>query len=606
MEHNLRRLLEHYLERADAGSHDQSRLDALYSYAGNLLRSNIAPTISRPSMGSVSAAVHRQLLRQGHGVSVIEELDRWTKGALQVVGEDSWKVLYFMLRLVQPDLTNAATIGSHSLQDTLIPISATPSIPSSSNRAQVEKQQQQQDVVFSNKEFLKRQREQLGSRNEKVHEVELMQDVFFPLQGKDGKFLVWSDEADGFVPRFGYSLNERTRTILDKVLAVGALFRKLKIEVEGYQRSHTASETQKAFYGAMHAELLQHYVKGILEYEALVNGFAEPAEPEDAVDELSLVHFVDWTRGPQNRLRFLAHLFRELKDRNSGELLSDLAKYSVHRVPDVVQPAQRVFLATFAPMWKALQAWITRGDVHDEFFIRSTGQVGWKRAFEVRKDKQPLFIFDAELGEEVLAIGKCQRLYREEHVPAVLLGPPLVDFHQMERALHALHRTLSGRTCEQMLRQDRLVQHLEAIRQFMLFEQGDFSMFLLELLRNGLNKPAHYLYRMNLLSNLDTAVSFSSSTLKSCPEILENLDVKILEVKVQRITIGDIVETIGLGCFQPGLSRAGKHLSGAISGRHARVRKAFPLLVEPAPGTVYYTNRHGEVDALEEAAYEYL
>ena len=72
--------------------------------------------------------------------------------------------------------------------------------------------------------------------------------------------------------------------------------------------------------------------------------------------------------------------------------------------------------------------------------------------------------------------------------------------------------------------------HLEAIRHFMLFEQGDFAMLLIDLLKAGLARSSHHLYRMNLLSSVDTAVSFSSSYLKSIPEIVENLDVKILEV----------------------------------------------------------------------------
>jgi hypothetical protein len=72
--------------------------------------------------------------------------------------------------------------------------------------------------------------------------------------------------------------------------------------------------------------------------------------------------------------------------------------------------------------------------------------------------------------------------------------------------------------------------HLEAIRHFVLFEQGDFALLLIDLLKAGLAKPSHHLYRMNLLSNVDTAVAFSSSHLKAIPEIVENLDVKILEV----------------------------------------------------------------------------
>jgi hypothetical protein len=81
-----------------------------------------------------------------------------------------------------------------------------------------------------------------------------------------------------------------------------------------------------------------------------------------------------------------------------------------------------------------------------------------------------------------------------------------------------------------IVKEDKFLLHLEAIRHFVLFEQGDFALLLIDLLKTGLAKPSHHLYRINLLSNVDTAVSFSSSYLKGIPEIVENLDVKILEV----------------------------------------------------------------------------
>uniref|UniRef100_A0A672PKH1 Gamma-tubulin complex component 3 homolog n=1 Tax=Sinocyclocheilus grahami TaxID=75366 RepID=A0A672PKH1_SINGR len=75
----------------------------------------------------------------------------------------------------------------------------------------------------------------------------------------------------------------------------------------------------------------------------------------------------------------------------------------------------------------------------------------------------------------------------------------------------------------------QLLEHLQAMRRYLLLGQGDFIRHLMDLLKPELVRAATTLYQHNLTGILETAVRATNAQFDS-PEILKRLDVRLLEV----------------------------------------------------------------------------
>lgn len=73
-----------------------------------------------------------------------------------------------------------------------------------------------------------------------------------------------------------------------------------------------------------------------------------------------------------------------------------------------------------------------------------------------------------------------------------------------------------------------LLDHMQAMRRYLLLGQGDFIRHLMDLLKPELVRPATTLYQHNLTGILETAVRATNAQFDS-PEILRRLDVRLLE-----------------------------------------------------------------------------
>lgn len=73
------------------------------------------------------------------------------------------------------------------------------------------------------------------------------------------------------------------------------------------------------------------------------------------------------------------------------------------------------------------------------------------------------------------------------------------------------------------------MDHLEAIKRYLLLEQGDFVQSLMGELEPSLSGSAKLLYRHNLTASLESAIRSSNAQFDDA-EILKKLDVSLLEV----------------------------------------------------------------------------
>ena len=65
---------------------------------------------------------------------------------------------------------------------------------------------------------------------------------------------------------------------------------------------------------------------------------------------------------------------------------------------------------------------------------------------------------------------------------------------------------MSKRLLETLFKKYKFVEHLHAIRRYLLLGQGDFIRHLMDVLHEDLARPASSLFLHNLTSTLETAV----------------------------------------------------------------------------------------------------
>jgi gamma-tubulin complex component 3 len=118
----------------------------------------------------------------------------------------------------------------------------------------------------------------------------------------------------------------------------------------------------------------------------------------------------------------------------------------------------------------------------------------------------------------------------------------------LERFIDAAYQTASQRLFEVFLDKFRLLDHLQALKNYLMLGHGDFADQLMDILGSrsashfscssltmivsayspNLGKPANALYRHNLTATLETAIR-SSNAQNDPPDVLRRLDARMLE-----------------------------------------------------------------------------
>lgn len=134
-----------------------------------------------------------------------------------------------------------------------------------------------------------------------------------------------------------------------------------------------------------------------------------------------------------------------------------------------------------------------------------------------------------------------------------LIGRPAAlhytDMRELERSIALAYAEASARLFELFFDRFRLLDHLRALKDFVMLGKGDFVEILMEQLgsvsrgppasardkadlrsaRPSLNRPANTLYRHNLTSTLETAIRGSTQATDALDNILGRLDARMLD-----------------------------------------------------------------------------
>nr|XP_045001326.1 gamma-tubulin complex component 3 isoform X2 [Jaculus jaculus] len=312
-----------------------------------------------------------------------------------------------------------------------------------------------------------------------VTEAALVRDILYVFQGIDGKNIKMSSTENCYKVEGKANLNKSLRDTAVRLAELGWLHNKIRKYADQRSLDRSFGLVGQSFCAALHQELKEYYrLLSVLHSQLQL-------EDDQGVNlglesSLTLRRLLVWTYDPKIRLKTLAALVDHCQGRKGGELASAVHAYTKTGDPYMRSLVQHILSLVSHPVLSFLYRWIYDGELEDTYH-------------EVAAD---LFT-DLENAFQ----GKIDAAY----------------FETSKYLLDVLNKKYS------------LLDHMQAMRRYLLLGQGDFIRHLMDLLKPELVRPATTLYQHNLTGILETAVRATNAQFDS-PEILRRLDVRLLEV----------------------------------------------------------------------------
>lgn len=385
-----------------------------------------------------------------------------------------------------------------------------------------------------------------------VGEEAFLRDLIYVLQGLEGNLLLFSESEGRYVINGRIRAARPIHCLVEKLGKIGTDYRYLQSQV-GVHRENTGVLRQ-SFCRAMAQELAE-YLKLVAYLESSLN------EKEGSEGSMSLKKVVYWFHEAGILLNFLRELVRDTTDLRGGAFLSYLEQFRQHGNDQIRAVITRILDQMMLPYGEMLQDWLREGSLNDpfgEFFITEANRTNfsrtfnfdgfefWNQKFVLRLSELPKFIPEP-LARRALVAGKTRKF-----IQAFLKNPPTHLRYQnpaalsqnecesfagsvlrenlcesMEKEMKMAYKNACKQVRRILIEDCQLIEQIRCIKQYVLLCKGDFSMNLLELLWDGLNRPAGSLFRHNLVGVLESSIE-STRNSREPDWLLANLDVRLL------------------------------------------------------------------------------
>ncbi|XP_062866579.1 gamma-tubulin complex component 3 [Trichomycterus rosablanca] len=390
-----------------------------------------------------------------------------------------------------------------------------------------------------------------GDGSAEISEAALVRDILYVFQGIDGKFIKMSNPENCYKIDSKVPLCKSLRDTSSKLAELGWLHNKVRKYTDARSLDRAFGLVGQSFCASLHQELKEYY--------RLLSVLHSQLQVEDdqgvnvGVDcSLTLRRLLVWTYDPKIRLKTLAALVDYCQGRKGGELASAVHAYGKTGDPHMRALVQHILGLVSHPILNFLYRWIYDGELEDtyhEFFVASDPTVKtdrlWHDKYSLRKSMIPSFI-TMDQARKVLLIGKsinflhqvCHDRTPPGKMPSTSKSADSPKdaaelFTDLESAFQSKIDAAYFETSKYLLdvlnKNYQLLDHLQAMRRYLLLGQGDFIRHLMDLLKPELARAATTLYQHNLTGILETAVRATNAQFDS-PDILKRLDVRLLEV----------------------------------------------------------------------------
>ncbi|GKY93962.1 gamma-tubulin complex component 3 [Mayamaea pseudoterrestris] len=383
----------------------------------------------------------------------------------------------------------------------------------------------------------------------KAEEYSLIRETFFLLQGisgkrlklqQDGRLLIKSPAATAPL----ISLLQPTRIgsgcqdAFQQLGEAGRLYNRCKAFVE----RRTDSVVLRALQQATNVHL-QSY----LEYLAQL----ERNNPN-----ISLRRILVETRPTRQHLYSLALVVEGVMHLTGPDVLSALVMHAQHGNVKHADLVQSLLHAAAKPWWNLTSQWVTRGSLlvsatSLDFFVSAVDGVDakdlWSKGYALHVDRVPT-IFDQEIVEQAYQVGKgvnyirrvlCEETWclkidddKSDDQAAGNDSPETsnrLTMYDMRRTIRHASTQVHSCILDSLRSKYLLMDHMNALKQFLLLGQGDFYSALMDGLHaeyGFYDNNGKIVYRYDVVSIMETALQNTNAS-DFNDDVLGRLQVKL-------------------------------------------------------------------------------
>jgi len=384
---------------------------------------------------------------------------------------------------------------------------------------------------------------------EEVSELVLLREIVYVFQGIQGKYLLYDAAHNTYKVDPKAKISKSVRRILAKLMECGWLYTKVRKYADSRSTDRAFGLVGQSFCSALHLELTEYYrLIAVLDAQLQQE---EDAGMVDASSSLTLRRLAVWSSDPLVRLKTLAALVDVCQGKKGGSLASVIHSYTQHGDPTIQALVRHTLMLVSQPIFSTILRWIYDGELEDtyhEFFVASDPTVKderlWHEKYSLRKSMIPSFL-QPEMARKILLTGKSINFLRQVcQDRATMRNREVVKKSQTTQVesifsssldgvfsamIDTVYRETSTHLLDILQNKYKFMEHLTAMRRYLLLGQGDFIRHLMDLLEEDLAKPAGTLFLHNLTGILETAIRATNAQYDD-QDILKRLDVRLLEV----------------------------------------------------------------------------
>ncbi|ESO02035.1 hypothetical protein HELRODRAFT_65285, partial [Helobdella robusta] len=304
-----------------------------------------------------------------------------------------------------------------------------------------------------------------------------------------------------------------------------------------------------SFCASLQRELSEYYrLVALLQSEVIHEDDCDVSV--GSFDGMTLKKLSVWLMQPSLKLTVLASLLDSCSGKIGGELVSTIYSFMKHGDSYIKCLMKNTLSLAVQPIFSLITRWIFEGELednHHEFFVLSDPSVRddrlWHDKFSLRPNMIPSFItFDQ--AKKILLTGKTINFLRHicadqtsikerDVVKMSCINDGLCCFSEQNNSfgemINVIYKQTSLHLLDVLHDKYKLLDHLKAMRDYLLLGQGDFIRHLMDLLEEDLAKPAQMLFLHNLTGILESAIRATNAQYVNA-DIIKRLDVMLLEV----------------------------------------------------------------------------
>uniref|UniRef100_A0A8D3CFX5 Tubulin gamma complex component 3 n=1 Tax=Scophthalmus maximus TaxID=52904 RepID=A0A8D3CFX5_SCOMX len=338
-----------------------------------------------------------------------------------------------------------------------------------------------------------------------VSEAALVRDILYVFQGIDGKFIKMSGQENCYKIDSKVVLCKSLRDTSSRLAELGWLHNKVRKYTDARSLDRAFGLVGQSFCASLHQELKEYYrLLSVLHSQLQVED--DQGVTVCTESSLTLRRLLVWMYDPKLRLKTLAALVDYCQGRKGGELATAVHAYGKTGDPQMRALVQHILSLVSNPILNFLYRWIYDGELEDtyhEFFVASDPNVKtdrlWHDKYSLRKSMIPSFI-TMDQARKVLLIGKSinflHQVCHDRTPPGKITSASksadtpkdaaelLSDLEgAFQEKIDAAYFDTSKYLLNVLNRNYLLLEHLQAMRRYLLLGQGDFIRHLMDLLK---------------------------------------------------------------------------------------------------------------------------